>query len=92
MNMSDETIVRVSSSSVISEVAGAIAGIMREKDHDIAQAIGASAVNQVVKAITLARRFLEGDGIEIFFTLEFVGVRIDNKLRTAVRFVVEPRG
>lgn len=92
MERNDETIVRVSSSSVTSRVAGAIAGIMREKDRVIVQAIGASAVNQAIKAITLARGFLREDGIDIFFIPEFVGVKIDNKVRTALRFVVERRG
>ena len=43
MDMSDETIARVSSSSVTFKVAGAIAGIMREKGRVIVQAIGTSA-------------------------------------------------
>jgi stage V sporulation protein SpoVS len=42
MDMSDETIARVSSLSVTSKVAGAIAGIMREKGRVIVQAIGTS--------------------------------------------------
>ena len=51
MDRSDETIVKVSSSSVTSNVAGAIAGIMREKNHVIVQAIEASAVNQAVSVV-----------------------------------------
>lgn len=84
-------ILRVSGSSKTSKVAGAIAGVMREKGHVVLQAIGAAAVNQTVKAITLARTYLQEDGIEIVFIPEFVDVEIDNSIRTAIKFSVEPR-
>ncbi|HZD55365.1 MAG TPA: stage V sporulation protein S [Anaerolineales bacterium] len=84
-------IIRVSGSSQTSKVAGAIAGVMRERDHVDVQAIGARAVNQAAKAITLARTFLEEDGIDIVFVPELVGVRIDDKLRTAMKFSVQRR-
>ena len=84
-------ILRVSGSSKTSKVAGAIAGIMREKGHVVLQAIGAAAVNQTVKAIALARGFLQEDGIEIALTLEMVDVEINDKVRTALKFSVEQR-
>ena len=84
-------IMRVSGSSKTSKVAGAIAGIMREKGHVVLQAIGAAAVNQTVKAIALARSFLQEDGIEIVLTLEMVDVEINDKVRTALKFSVEQR-
>ena len=84
-------IMRVSGSSKTSKVAGAIAGIMREKGRVVLQAIGAAAVNQTVKAIALARSFLQEDGIEIVLTLEMVDVEINDKVRTALKFSVEQR-
>ena len=84
-------ILRVSGSSITSKVAGAIAGVIRDRGHVAVQAIGAAAVNQSVKAISLARSFLQEDGIEIFFIPEFVDVEIDNEVRTALRFSVERR-
>lgn len=84
-------ILRVSGSSQTSKVAGAIAGVMREKGHVVLQAIGAAAVNQTVKAIALARGFLQEDGIEIAFIPEFVDVEINDKVRTALKFSVEQR-
>jgi stage V sporulation protein S len=84
-------IMRVSGSSKTSKVAGAIAGVMREKGHVVLQAIGAAAVNQTVKAIALARGFLQEDGIEIALVIEFVDVEIDDKVRTALKFSVEHR-
>jgi stage V sporulation protein S len=64
---------------------------MREHHHAEVQAIGASAINQAVKALVLARGYLENDGIHIVCIPEFVDVQIEEKVRTAVRFVVEPR-
>ena len=84
-------IIKVKAVSRTAGVAGAIAGVMREKMHAEVQAIGAGAVNQAVKALVLAKNFLEQDGIEVIFKPEFVNVEIDGKVRTAIKFVVEPR-
>jgi stage V sporulation protein S len=48
-------------------------------------------VNQSVKALALAKRYLEQDGLEVVFVPEFVEVEIDGKIRTAIRFTVNPR-
>ncbi|RPI29195.1 MAG: stage V sporulation protein S [Chloroflexota bacterium] len=84
-------IIKVSGTSRTSAVAGAIAGVVRENKRAEVQAIGASAVNQAVKACTLAKGYLESDGYNIVFVPEFVDVDIDGKVRTAIKFVVEPR-
>jgi stage V sporulation protein S len=84
-------VIKVSGTSRTSAVAGAIAGVVRENKRAEVQAIGASAVNQAVKALTLAKGYLATDGFDIVFTPEFVDVDIDGKVRTAIRFVVEPR-
>jgi stage V sporulation protein S len=84
-------IVRVSSSSPTAKVAGAIAGIMREKGHVAVQAIGAAAVNQAVKALAVARGYLQEDGIEIAIIPEFVDIEIDNQERSVMKFWVERR-
>ena len=55
------------------------------------QAIGAIAVNQAVKALVLAKGYLLEDGYEVIFIPEFVDVEIDDKIRTAIRFVVDVR-
>jgi stage V sporulation protein S len=84
-------IIKVSGTSRTSAVAGAIAGVVRENNRAEIQAIGASAVNQAIKALTLAKGYLANDGFDIIFTPEFVDVDIDGKVRTAIKFVVEPR-
>ena len=84
-------VIKVKGTSRTSAVAGAIAGVFREHHRAEVQAIGASAVNQAVKAMALARNYLAQDGIDVVFTPEFVDVEIDEKVRTAIKFTVEPR-
>lgn len=82
---------KVSSSSRTSGVAGAIAGVIREHHYAEVQAIGAGAVNQSIKAIILAKQFLQLEEIQIAFTAVLVDVEIDGNVKTAVKFIVEPR-
>jgi stage V sporulation protein S len=83
--------IKVSATSRTSAVAGAIAGVMREHKHADVQAIGAGAINQAVKALILATGYLKEDGINICCIPEFVDVEIDEKVRTAVKLVIELR-
>jgi len=84
-------VIKVRGTSRTSAVAGAIAGIFRENKYAEVQAIGASAVNQAVKALALSRSYLAQDGIDVVFISEFVDVEIDEKVRTAIKFTVEER-
>ncbi len=84
-------IIKVSAASRTSAVAGAIAGVVREHNHADIQAIGVGAVNQAVKAIAVARGYLQEDGLHIVCLPEFTTVTIEGKERTAIRLVVEPR-
>ena len=83
--------IKVSANSRTSAVAGAIAGVIREHKRAEVQAIGAGAVNQAVKALVLATDYLKNDGIDVVFVPEFADVTIDDKVRTAIKLVVEPR-
>ena len=85
-------VIKVSAKSRSTAVAGAIAAVMREHRYAEVQAIGAGAVNQAVKALAIARGYLEGDEIPIVCVPYFTEVDIEGQERTAVRFVVEPRG
>jgi stage V sporulation protein S len=84
-------IIKVSGKSRTSAVAEAIAGVFREQHRVEVQAIGASAINQAVKALALSRNYLTEDGFNVIFVPEFVDVEIDQKVRTAIKFVVEER-
>jgi stage V sporulation protein S len=84
-------LIKVSSSSRTAAVAGAIAGVVREHHRAEVQAIGAGAVNQAVKAMILAAGYLEGDGIFVTCVPEYVEVTIEDKVRTAIRFIIAPK-
>ena len=83
-------LIKVSADSRTAAVAGAIAGVMREHHHAEVQAIGAGAVNQAVKALVLATGYLKEDGIFVTCVPEFADVTIDDKVRTAIKLVIEP--
>jgi stage V sporulation protein S len=83
--------IRVAAVSRTSKVAGAIAGVVREHKRAEIQAIGAGAVNQTVKALAVATGYLKRDGIAVVTIPEFVEVNIDGKIRTAIKFIIEPR-
>jgi stage V sporulation protein S len=83
--------IKVSATSRTSAVAGAIAGVVREHKRAEVQAIGAGAINQAVKALVLATGYLKNDGIFIACVPEFVEVQIEDKVRTAIKLVIETR-
>lgn len=83
--------IKVAANSRTAAVAGAIAGVVREHHRAEVQAIGAGAVNQAVKALVLATGYLRNDGINVSAVPEFADVTIDDKIRTAIRLVIEPQ-
>ena len=84
-------ILKVSSQSKPSAVAGAIAGVIRDSGRAEVQAIGAGAINQAVKAVAIARGYLAPAGMDIVCVPAFVDVRVNNEDRTAMKLIVEPR-
>lgn len=84
-------ILKVSAKSRSTAVAGAIAGTVRENGRAEAQAIGAGAVNQAVKAVAIARGYLALDGIDVICVPTFTEVDIEGQVRTAMKLIVEPR-
>lgn len=91
INRDGADVIKVSAKSRSTAVAGAIAGVIREHGTAEVQAIGAGAVNQAVKALAIARGYLERDELDIVFLPYFKEVDIDGQERTAVRFQVESR-
>ena len=84
-------ILKVSAHSRPTAVAGAIAGSVRESRRAEVQAIGADAVNQAVKAVAVARGYLQQENINIICIPTFVDVDIEGQERTAIKLIVEPR-
>ena len=84
-------VLKISAKSNPNSVAGALAGVIRERGMAEMQAIGAGAVNQAVKAVAIARGFVAPSGIELICIPAFTDIVIDGEERTAIKFIVEPR-
>ena len=84
-------ILKVSKSSNPGSVAGALAGVVRERGSAEIQAIGAAAVNQAVKAIAIARGFLAPSGYNIVCIPAFSEIEVAGEERTAIKFLIEDK-
>lgn len=78
-------ILKVSSKSNPSKVAGAIANIFRNHGEVELQTIGAGSLNQAVKAIAIARGFLIPSGMNLVAIPSFNDVYINGEEKTAIR-------
>jgi stage V sporulation protein S len=54
-------------------------------------AIGASAVNQAVKSIAIARGYVAPNGIELVCVPSFSQLEVDGLTKTSIHFLVERR-
>ncbi|NLC45869.1 MAG: stage V sporulation protein S [Firmicutes bacterium] len=87
----DVNVLKVSSKSNPNSVAGALAGVLRERGVAELQAIGAGALNQAVKAVAIARGFVAPSGVDLVCIPAFTDIEIDGEERTAIKLIVEPR-
>ena len=69
-------ILKVSAKSNPNSVAGALAGVLREKGGAEIQAIGAGALNQAIKSIAIARGFVAPGGIDLVCVPAFTDIEI----------------
>ncbi len=82
-------IIKVSSKSISQKVAGSIANSFREGSSSVEiQTIGAGAVNQAIKAISIARGFVAPLGMNLVCTPAFYDIMIDGKEKTAIKLLV----
>lgn len=84
-------LLKVAAKSNPNSVAGAMAGVIREKGNVEVQAIGAGAINQAVKAVAIARGFVAQGGIDLICIPAFSDVSINGEERTAIKLIIEPR-
>lgn len=84
-------VMKVSSKSNPNSIAGAIAGIIRDKNKVEIQAVGAGALNQAIKAIAIARGFVAPMGVDLICIPAFTDIVIDEEHRTAIKLLIEPR-
>ncbi|ACQ69358.1 MULTISPECIES: stage V sporulation protein S [Exiguobacterium] len=84
-------VLKVSAKSNPNSVAGALAGVLREKGTCEIQAIGAGALNQSIKAVAIARGFVAPSGLDLICIPAFTDIMIDGEERTAIKLIIEPR-
>lgn len=84
-------VLKVSSKSNPNAVAGALAGVVRERGGAELQVIGAGALNQAIKAVCIARGFVAPSGYDLICVPAFTDISINGEERTAIRLLVEPR-
>lgn len=84
-------VLKVSSKSNPNSVAGALAGVLREKGSAEMQAIGAGALNQAIKSVAIARGFVAPSGMDLVCIPAFTDIYIDGDQKTAIKLIVEPR-
>lgn len=82
---------KVAAKSSPNSVAGALAGVIREKGKVEMRAIGAGAVNQAIKAMAIARGFVAPGGLDLICIPAFIDIEIDGEERTAIKIIVESR-
>jgi len=84
-------VLKVSAKSSPNSVAGALAGVLRERGAAEIQAIGAGAINQAIKAVAIGRGFVGQSGIDLICIPAFTDIEIDGEERTAIKLIVQPR-
>jgi len=84
-------LIKVAAGSRPAATAGAIASAVRRSGRANVRAIGAAAVNQAIKAVVIARRYLGEDGFDVVCIPSFVDLEIHGQERTAIQLVVERR-
>ena len=81
---------KISATSNVTRVAGAIALSLKEDGQLDIQAIGANAINQMVKSIAIARGQLSPNGFDLVCVPSFIIINFDEGIeRTAIKFEVK---
>lgn len=80
---------KVSTKSNPSKVAGALANVLKDKEEVQIQAIGAGALNQAIKSIIICRGFLAPSGKNISCIPSFSSTVIDDEEKTAIKLCVK---
>ena len=86
-------LLRVGSNTAPGKLAGAIANIVKNEGCAEAQCIGARAVNQLVKAVIIARSFTIPTGIDLCCVPSFDTVKTfeDTEESTVIKMIIEAR-
>jgi stage V sporulation protein S len=76
---------RIAGASNPSSVAGSAVKNLAEGKEVSLTAIGAGAVNQMLKAVTIARSMVASNGNDMYFTSGFSSEEINGEVKTALK-------
>lgn len=85
----EDNVIRVAQDSDVNNLAGSIAIRLRTEKTAIVQAIGSNAVNQAIKAIITARRYLAPNNQDLLISPSFKVLELGNLEKTAIRFFIK---
>lgn len=83
------SIIRVSGKSPVKAVAGSITKSFDHNNEVEIHAVGASSINQGIKAIAMARGFLATKGYDLVCRPGFSTIMIGEEEKTAIRLVLK---
>lgn len=89
--MANDINLKVAGRSDPSSVAGSIVKNINEGTEVSLTAIGAGAVNQMLKSVTIARSMSASGGKDLFFTSGFATEIINGEEKTAMRIFVKQK-
>lgn len=88
MNLEDN-VIRAAQDSDVNALAGSIALRLRAEKLAVVQAIGSIAVNQAIKAIITARRYLAPNNQDLSLTPSFKMLELEGYgEKTSIRFTI----
>lgn len=80
---------KVAGKSSVKSVAGSIVKSFEEGNEVVMYAIGASSVNQSIKAVALARGIMSSKGYDLYVAPGFSTTQIDGEEKTSIRLVLK---
>jgi stage V sporulation protein S len=89
MEKNNVNTLRVAGNSSVKAVAGSITKSFEDKKEVEILAIGASAVNQAIKACAMARGFMSTKGYDLYLAPGFSTTQIDGEEKTTIRLVLK---
>lgn len=87
--MEEEIILKAKNNTDPNKMAGAIAQIIKEGKKLSIQAVGAGAVNQAIKSIAVARRYIVDKEIDLCIIPTFADIVIEGRTVTAIRLIIK---
>lgn len=81
--------IKVAGKSNVKGVAGSITKSLEDNKEVVLTSIGASATNQAIKAIAMARGFMSVKGYDLYVAPGFGNTEIDGEEITAIKLVLK---